>query len=136
MDALVGVHRVIHAGDVGRGDSLGQLAMFGWVLAVRGNVDRGAWAKLPPLTETVEVADGLIYVIHDVHDFDLDPHSASIRLLISGYSHQPSIREDNGVIFLNPGSARPKRFQLRASVARVEIDAVGTITARVIELAV
>ena len=134
--ALRGTDAILHAGDVGKESVLAPLAALAPLTAIRGNVDRGPWAQRLPLTETVEVGGVLIYMIHDVHDLDLDPRAASVRVVISGHSHQPSVREERGVLYLNPGSAGPRRFKLPVSVARLEIDARGQVTARLIELSV
>ncbi len=132
--ALRDVGTILHAGDVGKEAVLAPLAALAPVVAIRGNVDRGDWAQHLPPTEIVEVGGVLIYMVHDVHDLDLDPRAASVRVVISGHSHQPSIREDHGVLYLNPGSAGPRRFKLPVSVARLEIDARGQVTAHLIEL--
>ena len=131
---LRGADAILHAGDVGKESVLAPLAALAPMVAIRGNVDRGEWAQRLPLTETVEVGGLLIYMIHDVHDLDLDPHAASVRVVISGHSHQPSIREERGVLYLNPGSAGPRRFKLPVTAARLEIGADGQVTARLIEL--
>ena len=136
VEALGGVDLIVHAGDVGKEEIIFRLATVAPVVAVRGNVDRGAWAERLPFTDTVAVGDGLIYILHDVNELDLDPRAASIRVVISGHSHQPSIREENGVLSLNPGSAGPRRFKLPVGIARLEIDAHGKLAARLIELAV
>ncbi len=136
VEALRGCDGIIHAGDVGKETILGQLATLAPVVAVRGNVDRGEWAERLPTTETFSAGPALIHVLHDVHDLDLNPRAASIRVVISGHSHQPSIREDDGVLYLNPGSAGPRRFKLPVSVAFLEIDAAGQVAARLVELAV
>ena len=136
IDALRGADWIIHAGDVGKELILTQLAAVAPLTAIRGNVDRGAWAERLLPTETLQVGDTLLYVIHDVHDLDLHPGAASIRAVISGHSHQPSIREQGGVLYLNPGSAGPRRFKLPVSVARLEVDQAGGIAARLIELPV
>ncbi len=134
--ALGWVDGIIHAGDVGKEQILTRLGELGPVTAVRGNIDRAAWANRLPPTATIKVGNLLIHVVHDVHDLDFDPRAASIRMVISGHSHRPSIREDHGVLYLNPGSAGPRRFKLPVSIARVEIDAAGKLVARLIELAV
>lgn len=136
LTALRGVAGILHAGDVGREAVLAPLAALAPVVAVRGNVDHGEWAERLPLTDTVEAGGALIYMIHDVHDLDLDPHAASIRVVISGHSHQPSVHEKGGVLYLNPGSAGPRRFRLPVSVARLEIGAEGQVAARLVELPV
>ncbi len=93
VEALRGVDWLIHAGDVGKESILTQLAAIAPVTAIRGNVDRGEWAKRLPPTETLQNTDGLVHIIHDANDLDLNPNAASIRLVISGHSHQPSIRD-------------------------------------------
>ena len=85
---------------------------------------------------TIDVGGVLIHLVHDVHDLDLNSRAASIRVIISGHSHQPSVREEDGVLFLNPGSAGPRRFKLPVSVAHLEIRADGQVSARLVELAV
>ena len=119
---------------MGNTSVLTQLAAVAPVVAIRGNIDRGGWAERLPLTETLQVGGALLHIIHDVNDLDLDPRAASIRVVVSGHSHQPSIHEENGVLYLNPGSAGPRRFKLPVSVARLEIDRAGGVAARLIEL--
>ena len=136
LEGLCGVDHLIHAGDVGKEEILAELAALAPLTVVRGNVDRGEWAERLPLTEVLQVGGVLLYVIHDVKDLDLNPSAASIRVVISGHSHQPTIREQNGVLYLNPGSAGPRRFKLPVSVARLEIDQTGMVTARLTELRV
>ena len=136
VETLRDTDGIIHAGDVGKEPVLIQLAALAPVLAVRGNVDKGAWAQRLPLTATISAGSTLIYVVHDLHDLDLNPRTAPVRVVVSGHSHQPSIREEGGVLYLNSGSAGPRRFRLPVSVARLEIDATGNVTARLIELTV
>ena len=136
LAALRGVDSILHAGDVGKEAVLAPLAAIAPLVAIRGNVDRGEWAQSLPLTETVEAGGVLIHLVHDVHDLDLNPRAASIRVVISGHSHQASLREEDGVLFLNPGSAGPRRFKLPVSVARLEVRADGQVSARLIEIAV
>ena len=134
--ALRGVDGILHAGDVGKEAVLTPLAALAPLVAIRGNVDRGEWAERLPLTEAVEAGGTLIYLIHDVHDLDLDPRAASIRVVISGHSHRASVREEGGVLYLNPGSAGPRRFKLPVTVALLEICADGEAKARLVELSV
>ncbi len=136
VEALRGSAWIIHAGDVGKESVLTQLATVAPVVAIRGNVDFGEWTERLPLTETLQIGDVLLHVIHDVKDLDLNPAAASIRVVISGHSHQPSIHEENGVLYLNPGSAGPRRFKLPVSVARLEINETGGVTAQLTELRV
>jgi putative phosphoesterase len=131
--ALAGCELIVHAGDVGDPAILDRLREIAPVVAVRGNVDGGAWARALPVTETVEVSGITIHVLHDRNQLDLVPAAAGVRLVVYGHSHTPLIEDDAGVLFLNPGSAGPRRFRLPVSVARVSIDQ-GTISAEIIEL--
>ena len=134
--ALRGVDGILHAGDVGKEAVLAPLAALAPLVVIRGNVDRGEWAQRLPPTETLEAGGVLIHLVHDLHDLDLDPRAASVRVVISGHSHQPSVREQDGVLYLNPGSAGPRRFKLPVTVARLEILVGGQVAARIVELAV
>ena len=120
LRALAGSELIIHAGDVGKPEILTKLNIISPVIAVRGNVDKGAWADALPKTAVVESASGLIYVLHDVHELDLEPSASGFSMVISGHSHQPGKQERDGVIYLNPGSAGPRRFQLPISLARID----------------
>jgi len=120
VEALAGVELIIHAGDVGNPEILHRLKEIAPVLAVRGNVDKGAWAEALPETAAVEVGGIAIYVIHDVKELDLDPAAAGFGMVISGHSHKPGRSERAGVVYLNPGSAGPRRFRLPVTLARVD----------------
>lgn len=119
--ALRGVDLVIHAGDIGDQSVLDALGEIAPVKAVRGNIDRGAWAERLPLTEVVEVESALIYVIHEIGQLDLDPAAAGFHAVISGHSHKPSCETRDGVLFLNPGSAGPRRFTLPVALALLRV---------------
>jgi putative phosphoesterase len=119
--ALQGSEVIIHAGDVGKPEILDQLRLIAPVVAVRGNIDTGAWASELPLTAVVEGRSARIYVLHDVHQLDLDPAAAGFQIVISGHSHQPDRSERSGVLYLNPGSAGPRRFRLPVTVARLRL---------------
>ena len=119
--ALTGVERIVHAGDIGSPDVLTQLERLAPVVAVRGNNDRDAWAADIPETEVVEVGGVSLYVLHDLHELDLDPRAAGFAAVITGHSHQPRLDERDGVIYLNPGSAGPRRFKLPISLARLTV---------------
>jgi uncharacterized protein len=121
LATLAGSDLIIHAGDVGNADILPVLRAIAPVYAVRGNVDKGEWAKTLPETEVVEVAGLFLYVLHDVNQLDLDPVAAGFAAVISGHSHRPSIERRNGVLYLNPGSAGPRRFNLPVTVARLHL---------------
>lgn len=122
LKALAGVERVIHAGDIGGSEVLQELASIAPVVAVRGNNDVGEWASALPETETVRVGDIALYVLHDVKELALDPVAEGLHAVISGHSHRPLVEQRDGVLFLNPGSAGPRRFRLPISVARLHID--------------
>lgn len=117
--ALAGVESIIHAGDVGAPGILQELSRLAPVHAVRGNVDRGEWAQALPVSEVVDIAGTLIYVLHNLAELDLDPAAAGFAAVVSGHSHKPHNEVRNGVLYLNPGSAGPRRFRLPVTVARM-----------------
>jgi hypothetical protein len=127
LAALAGVERIVHAGDIGAPAVLDALARIAPVTAVRGNNDREGWAARIPETEVVEVGGLSLYVLHDLHELDLDPRAAGFAAIIAGHSHQPRQEERDGVLYLNPGSAGPRRFKLPVSLAVLTI-ADGRIT--------
>jgi len=116
--ALQGSELIIHAGDVGKPEILDELRRVAPVVAVRGNIDTEPWAERLPLTATVEALSARILVIHNVHDVKTD---SGFDIVISGHSHKPGQRESRGVLYLNPGSAGPRRFKLPITVARVDL---------------
>jgi putative phosphoesterase len=119
--ALRGADQIIHAGDVGNPEILAELQQIAPVTAIRGNVDKGTWAAALPATEVVVYGEFLLYVLHDLQELDLTPEAAGFHAVISGHSHQPSITERNGILYLNPGSAGPRRFKLPVTVARITV---------------
>src|SRR5262245_34550589 len=121
VDALRGSDLIIHAGDVGGPDVLLPLGAIAPTFAVRGNVDTASWARSLPLTEVVTAGSLLLYVLHDVSALDLDPKAAGFAAVIYGHSHRPDAEVRNGVLYLNPGSAGPRRFSLPVSVARLRV---------------
>jgi putative phosphoesterase len=131
--ALTGVEMIIHAGDIGKPTVLEALQCVAPVMAVRGNNDTDAWGRALPDTEVVEVGDVFLYVLHDVHELDLDPVAAGFRVVISGHSHRPSIATRQGVLYVNPGSAGPRRFKLPISLAWLRIQG-STVEAQLITL--
>jgi putative phosphoesterase len=135
IKALEGVTMIIHAGDIGTPEVLEALHAIAPVVAVRGNNDKGAWAQGLPETEVVEVGGVALYVLHDVKTLDLDPVAAGFHAVISGHSHQPAMTTQQGILYLNPGSAGPRRFKLPISVARVTVRG-NTLDAQLVELAV
>ena len=133
LDALEGCELIVHAGDVGRPEVLDGLRQAAPVVAVRGNVDRGPWAQELRLTEVVEVGQALLYVIHDLYDLDLDPVAAGFQAVISGHSHKPRSYRERGVLYINPGSAGPRRLRLPISAALLHV-ADGDLQVEWIEL--
>jgi hypothetical protein len=133
LRALQGVELILHAGDVGAPEVLTALGTIAPVYSVRGNVDREDWARNLPKTATVDVGGFTLCVLHDIKALDLDPAAAGFRAVISGHSHQPSAVDRNGVLFLNPGSAGPRRFKLPVSVALLRLG-WNFIEARLVDL--
>ncbi len=124
LHVLNGSDLIIHAGDIGNPDIIPQLTSIAPVRAIRGNIDKGAWALSFPETEIVIVNDAmLLYVLHNIDDLDLDPAAAGFRVIIYGHSHKPEFHRKNGVLYINPGSAGPRRFSLPISVARLTVEA-------------
>jgi putative phosphoesterase len=124
LDALRGSALIIHAGDVGAPDVLNRLGAIAPTFAVRGNVDVKPWAKKLPLSQTVDVGRVRLFVLHRLAELDIDPGAAGYGAVISGHSHRPAAEVRSGVLYLNPGSAGPRRFSLPITVARLEV--VGT----------
>jgi uncharacterized protein len=132
--ALRGVEHILHAGDVGDIAILDALREIAPVTAIRGNVDvSGACAKLPA-TDVVELGDKLFYLVHSVHDLDINPVAAGVAMVVSGHSHKASVEVRDGVVFFNPGSAGPRRFSLPVTVGFVTVE--DGVEASVMELAV
>jgi len=134
LKALEGSDIILHAGDIGSAEVLQSLRSLAPVLAVRGNTDTDRWAGNLRNTETVELDGKLFYILHDMARLDLDPGAAQIRALISGHSHKPSISEKNGILYLNPGSAGPRRFKLPITLARIIIKQ-GRLHSEIVHLA-
>jgi uncharacterized protein len=134
LDALRGCDRIIHAGDVGKPELLEPLRALAPLHVVRGNVDYGGWAARLPMTERVEVGGHVFHVLHDIAQLDLDPAAAGVAAVVYGHSHQPSIATRDGVLWLNPGSAGPRRFSLPVALARVRV-AGGVLTPEIVTLA-
>jgi len=133
VQALKGVELIIHAGDIGDPKILRRLERIAPVQAVRGNTDRGAWAADLPHTLMVEVGEIQLYVLHEIFCLDLDPAAAGLAAVIFGHSHSPHLEHKNGVLFLNPGSAGPRRFTLPVSLALLKI-AGNSLEPQIIEL--
>ena len=124
LNALAGVQHIIHAGDIGSPDIVPRLAEIAPVTAIRGNVDTQAWAQAFPLWEVVTLGGRTIHVIHDRADLEVDPATAGFDLVITGHSHQPKTETVGGVVYLNPGSAGPRRFRLPTTLATVDLNAL------------
>jgi uncharacterized protein len=121
--ALRGSDLILHAGDVGAPEILEVLKEIAPVIAVRGNVDSGAWAERLALTEVIESGYVSIYMLHILQELDVEPRAAGFSMVVSGHSHKPGQMEKNGVLYINPGSAGPRRFQLPVTVARLDLEA-------------
>jgi putative phosphoesterase len=119
--ALKGSILIIHAGDVGSPDILDALRQIAPVFAVRGNVDKGSWARRLPETEVVQVDGVSLYILHILDGLDLDPPTAGFHAVISGHTHRPKMETNDGVLYFNPGSAGPRRFDLSVSVGRLAL---------------
>jgi putative phosphoesterase len=133
LAALRGVDRIVHAGDIGGPELLASLGELAPVTAVRGNNDHGPWAERLPMTEVVDAAGVLLYVLHDLATLDVEPAEAGFRVVIAGHSHQPRQEERNGVLYFNPGSAGPRRFRLPIALGKLTI-AAGNVEAEIVQL--
>ena len=124
---LQNADHILHAGDVGDPAILSRLRQIAPLTAIRGNIDtQGECAKLPT-TEAVELAGQLFYLVHALADLDLNPQAAHIRVVVSGHSHKASIEWRRDVLYLNPGSAGPKRFKLPTTVALLYLDPMSVL---------
>lgn len=121
VEALRGSELVLHAGDVGKAEILEVLKEIAPVVAVRGNVDTEPWANTLPVTAVIGAGAVMIYMIHDVNALDLNPAAAGFQIVVSGHSHKPMKLQRDGVLFINPGSAGPRRFQLPVTLARLNL---------------
>lgn len=122
VEALRGSQHIIHAGDVGAPELIEKLAAIAPVTAIRGNVDKGAWAGTLPETEVVEIGGISIYVLHDLAQLDLKPEAAGFDVVVYGHSHVPKQETRQGVLYFNPGSAGPRRFKLPVTIGQVTIN--------------
>jgi hypothetical protein len=120
-ERLAGVDHIIHAGDIGRPEVIAGLRELAPTTAIRGNIDKGKWADDHPHTDWLTLGGRTLYVLHNLNDLDLDPAAAGIDVVVSGHSHQPKIEAVDGVLYLNPGSAGPRRFTLPIAVATLEL---------------
>ena len=128
-----GCDYIIHGGDIGSAAILDELSALAPLIAVKGNNDRQAWAAHLPETEMIRVGGVFIYVIHDISQLDIEPHAAGAQVIVSGHSHKPLIELRDGIMYVNPGSCGPTRFNLPLSVGEICIE--GTkVRARTVEL--
>jgi uncharacterized protein len=130
---LQGCSHIVHAGDIGSPCVLRQLAAIAPLTAVRGNNDQGEWAETLGETQLLQFAGVSVYVIHDLARLDIEPQGAGVRVVVSGHSHRPLIREHDGVLYVNPGSAGPRRFKLPIAVAELQV-AGTSVAARSVQL--
>lgn len=133
---LQGCDHIVHGGDIGHAGILEALAAIAPLTAVRGNNDIGPWAERVRETELFRVGEIFLYALHDLAQLDIDPGAAGVRVVVSGHSHKPSIAQRQGVLFVNPGSAGPRRFRLPVSVAELVVGDDGEVSARTVELQV
>jgi putative phosphoesterase len=133
LQFLRGSDFIIHAGDIGDAAVLEELSALAPVTAVRGNNDRGAWAEAVAETEVLQVGDVFIYVLHNLAELDLDPVAAGFHVVVSGHSHQPSVKERAGVLYVNPGSSGPRRFKLPVALAELRVSGA-SVNANLVEL--
>lgn len=130
---LHGCHHIVHAGDICDPGTLEELSRIAPVTAVRGNNDKGAWAEALAESELVQFDEVSIYVIHDLAQLDIEPSAAGIHVVVSGHLHKPLIQEREGILFINPGSAGPRRFRLPVSIGEINISG-SSVSARTVEL--
>jgi putative phosphoesterase len=123
VSALRGSDLILHAGDVGAPEILETLKTLAPVIAVRGNVDTGEWAQALPLTEVIQLKHATIYMLHILEDLDINPAAAGFHIVVSGHSHKPGQTKKAGVLYVNPGSAGPRRFYLPVTVVRLDLSA-------------
>lgn len=121
LAALQGSDLIIHAGDIGNPEIIECLRTIAPVVVVKGNIDKGTWTTQLPVTAVVEARSAIIYVLHDIQQLDLDPVVAGFNIVITGHSHKPGSIERSGVLYVNPGSAGPRRFRLPVTVARLSL---------------
>ncbi len=129
---LQGSDHIVHGGDVCDGAVLQALGAIAPVTAVRGNNDRGAWASGLRESELFRLGEVLVYAIHDLADLDIEPVAAGVRVVVSGHSHQPAVEQREGVLYVNPGSAGPRRFRLPISAGELTISG-SSVCARIVE---
>lgn len=133
LDALRGVDHVLHAGDIIKPDILDALSGIAPLTAVRGNNDHGAWADRLPEWTTVSFGAVRVHLVHDLADLAIDPRADGVHVVVSGHSHKPVVQERAGLLYINPGSAGPRRFRLPISVGELLVEGTA-VSARIISL--
>jgi uncharacterized protein len=133
IEALAGVDHILHAGDVGATVILDTLRGIAPLTAIRGNIDTSGICGALPATESVELAGRLFYLVHSLHDLDIDPAAAGVACVVSGHSHRVEVQQRSEILYLNPGSAGPRRFNLPVTLARISLSDQG-ILARILTL--
>jgi putative phosphoesterase len=133
LAALRGSHHILHAGDIGAPEILEELTALAPVTAIRGNVDKAAWARKLPETEVAEIGGLSIYMLHDLAKLDLKPAAAAFKVVVSGHSHVPRQETRDGVLYFNPGSAGPRRFKLPVTVGKLIVEG-GSIRGEIISM--
>ena len=135
LEALRGSDHIVHGGDIGKDAAiLEQLRAIAPVTAVRGNNDVGDWAAAIRETETIEIGGIHVHVLHDLKALALDPGAQQIDVVVAGHSHKPLVERRGAVLYVNPGSAGPRRFSLPVSVALLQVSAHGEVSARIVDL--
>jgi hypothetical protein len=132
--ALAGVERILHLGDVGKFSILGELEKIAPVTAIRGNVDREGPCSELPETEVVLIADRYVYMLHDLNTLHLDPAAGRFAAVLSGHTHVPNFYTRKGVLYLNPGSCGPRRFQLPITIGLLTVTSAGEFEAKIVPL--
>jgi len=133
LEALAGVEQILHAGDIGAPEVLAALQSIAPVTAIKGNNDKGHWTNDLPDVKVVKVGAVRIYMLHNIKEIAVDPEAEGFHVVVSGHSHTPLVNERHGVLYINPGSAGPRRFSLPISVARLTVSGAA-ISAELIEL--
>ncbi len=133
FDVFKGVDMIVHAGDMGSQNVISDLQSIANVVTVKGNVDHGEWVQKIPGTDAVKICDSYLYVLHDLGKLDLDPVAGGFNAIISGHSHRPVVKIIDNTLYLNPGSAGPKRFKLPISVALLYVKG-SSVDAEIVKL--